>query len=317
MSARMVEKIAADWVLKIEDGLSADDQSRFDAWLDEATEHRIALWRLQHGWSKADRLASLRSPPSPPLSPSRRIGRFGFAGFSPRLVGLAASVLVALAAGLVAWPRPDLYETQRGEQRQVALADGSQLNLNTETRLRAEISDDRRQAWLDEGEAYFSVAHDAERPFSVHMGDRTVRVLGTRFTIRRHGEDIRVVVEEGVVTLEDGDNADHGTLVLRAGDVVSAEGVSVLRRRESTEDIAAELAWRQGLLVFDQVTLSEAAREFNRYNETQIEIGDAEAGAVRIGGTFEAANAAAFARLLRSAYGLKIEDQGHTIIISN
>lgn len=317
MSARMVEKIAADWVLKIEDGLSADDQSRFDAWLDEAAEHRIALWRLQHGWSKTDRLASLRSPPSPPFGQSRRKNRSGLAAFSPRLVGLAASLVIALSVGLVAWPRPDVYETQRGEQRQVALADGSQVNLNTETRLRAEISDDRRQAWLDEGEAYFSVAHDAERPFSVHMGDRTVRVLGTRFTIRRHGEDVRVVVEDGVVTLEDGDNADHGTLVLRAGDVVSAEGVSVLRRRESAEDIAAELAWRQGLLVFDQVTLTEAAREFNRYNETQIEIGDAEAGAVRIGGTFEAANAAAFARLLRSAYGLKIEDQGHTIIISN
>lgn len=317
MSARAVEKAAATWVLRIEDGLSPDDQAHLEAWLDEAAEHRIALWRLQHGWEKSDRLAALRSPPGPDDFTARRTAHWRIFGLPARFVALAASLVLALGVGLLAWPRPDVVETLRGEQRQIAMPDGSRLDLNTQTRLRTAISDNRRQAWLDEGEVYFSVAHDPDRPFIVHMGDRTVQVLGTRFTIRRHGDDVRVVVEEGVVRLDDRNNVEHGSLVLRAGDVVIAEGVSVLRRHENETDIAAELAWRQGLLVFDQVTLNEAAREFNRYNEAQIVIGDAETGSVRIGGTFEADNVEVFLRLLQSAYGLQIDDQGQTVIISN
>jgi transmembrane sensor len=61
------------------------------------------------------------------------------------------------------------------------------------------------------------------------------------------------------------------------------------------------------LLTFDHTTLGDAAAEFNRYNRQQIIIADPEAASIRIGGTFQAANVDAFARLLREAYGLRVE----------
>ena len=72
-----------------------------------------------------------------------------------------------------------------GYYNPVAQGNEKRVELNTETRLRASISADGREAWLDQGEAYFEVAHDASRPFTVHMGDRTVNVLGTRFSVKR------------------------------------------------------------------------------------------------------------------------------------
>jgi transmembrane sensor len=320
MSARNeIEEAAAYWLVRQAEGLSSDEQARFEAWLDAAPEHRTAFWRLEYSWDKAGRLVALRSPDtladviaeSPPSAPPRRtLPRWG--------VGLAAALaLVVLATTTALWPRPTTYATHTGERRLVALSDGSRVELNTETRLRASMSSEGREAWLDKGEAYFEVAHDASRPFTVHLGDRTVRVLGTRFSVRRDGDHVRVLVAEGRVRLS-GPEAEAGSkpVILVRGDVATGLGASVLQSRTSVQRVEDQLAWRRGLLVFDQITLSDAAAEFNRYNQTQLEVLDAQTANIRIGGSFEATNVEAFVRLLRSAYGLEIARDDETVKIS-
>lgn len=320
MSARNeIEETAAYWLIRQTDGLSSDEQAQLDAWLNLAVEHRTAFWRLEYSWEKAGRLGALRSPDTlaetiaeaAPRPPSRRpLPRWA--------VGLAATLALAvLASTALLWPRPAHYATDTGERRFVALADGSRVELNTETRLRASMSPDRREAWLDKGEAYFEVAHDASRPFTVHMGDRTVRVLGTRFSVRRDGENVRVLVAEGRVSLNGPTTAPASKpVVLVRGDIATGMGASVLQSRTSGQGVDDQLAWRRGLLVFDQITLSDAAAEFNRYNETQLEVANPQVASIRIGGSFEATNVEAFVRLLQSAYGLDIGRQGETVKIS-
>ncbi len=105
--------------------------------------------------------------------------------------------------------------------------------------------------------------------------------------------------------------------VLTRGDMVIVQGPSMLVPPKSVEKVAGQLSWRQGLLTFDQSTLQNAASEFNRYNRKKLVIGDPQAAAMRIGGSFEAENVDAFARLLQQAYGLKIEDDGDTLKISS
>ena len=93
-------------------------------------------------------------------------------------------------------------------------------------------------------------------------------------------------------------------------------GASVLQSRTSDQHVDDQLAWRRGLLVFDQITLADAAVEFNRYNQTQLKVLDSQTAAIRIGGSFEATNVEAFVRLLQSAYGLKIDRDDETVKIS-
>ena len=320
MSARTaVEETAAYWLVRQADGLSGEEQAQLDAWLGAAVEHRTAFWRLEYSWEKAGRLGALRGPDTlveaiaeatPLVSPRRGASRWA--------VGLAATLALAiLTSTALVWPRPAHYATDTGERRLVALSDGSRVELNTETRLRAFMSPDNREAWLDEGEAYFDVAHDASRPFTVHMGDRTVRVLGTRFSVRRDRDKVQVLVAEGRVRLSGPKSGPAAKPVLLVrGDVATGIGSSVLQSRTSDQRVDDQLAWRRGLLVFDQVTLSDAAAEFNRYNQTQLKVLDPQTAAIRIGGSFEATNVEAFVRLLQSAYGLAIDRDGETVEIS-
>jgi transmembrane sensor len=170
------------------------------------------------------------------------------------------------------------------------------------------VTPDSREFWLDRGEAYFEVAHAADHPFVVHAGPRTITVLGTKFSVRRDGNRVSVSVVEGRVRVDQaGAGQSAPSTTITGGGVALADGASTLVTANATERVQHALSWRQGMLTFDQSTLADAAAEFNRYNRRQIVITDPEAAGIRIGGTFQAANIDAFARLLREAYGLRVE----------
>jgi transmembrane sensor len=315
-SVVQTEEIAARWLLRREeDDWSSDDQARLDAWLDASPEHKVTFWRLESGWQKVDRLASLRRPGVPEASarPVLKVWRPAVAaGLIAACLALVAVILPA--SGLLG---RDSYATDVGGRATAPLADGTKVELNTQTRLRAALTRKGREVWLDRGEAYFEVAHDASRPFVVHAGPKTVTVLGTKFSVRRDGDRVEVAVVEGRVRVADTGTAKVKPALLTRGDMVIADGGSTLVAATSVERVASVLTWRQGLLSFDQSTLSDAAREFNRYNRKKLVIGDPQAGAMRIGGSFEAENVEAFARLLQEAYGLKVEEDGDSVKISS
>jgi transmembrane sensor len=119
----------------------------------------------------------------------------------------------------------------------------------------------------------------------------------------------RVRVDQaGDAALGGGQAAPSTTIT--GGDVALADGASTLVTANAADRVEHALSWRQGMLTFDQTTLGDAAAEFNRYNRQQIIIADPAAANIRIGGTFQAANVEAFARLLREAYGLRVEVRG-------
>jgi transmembrane sensor len=184
--------------------------------------------------------------------------------------------------------------------------------------VRAAINEQRREFWLDQGEAYFEVAHREGTPFVVRAGNRHVTVLGTKFSVRRDGDDITVSVLEGRIQIDEmkGARAVRSTVVT-SGDIVRTSGAATLVTARSNERVASALAWREGMLNFDQARLSDIAAEFNRYNRKPIFVTDAEAASIRIGGMFPANDPDAFARLLRDAYGLRVEETQGEIRISS
>lgn len=262
------------------------------------------------------------SPAAPDLKhkPTPRLSRFS-------TQRIAASVLLAAAScGWLGWQytqdwQRDHYATAVGARQSVALRDGSMLTLNTATQLRASVTESERKVWLDDGEAYFDIAHDKNHPFIVMAGDRRITVLGTRFVVRRQGTQVNVTVEEGRVQVASAQGAmesknDEPTILTR-NQVAVAGAAGLLVMSKEPKQIDNELSWRQGKLVFDQTTLADAAAQFNRYNTKQLVIVDPHIALIRIGGSFDANNMAGFVALLKQGFGLAIEDNGSDIRISN
>lgn len=306
-----IEERAALWRYRQEQpDWSAADQAALDAWLEEATAHRVAWLRMDHGWEKVGRLASLRSPGAP--APAVRQRRWW------RPAAIAASLALATGLGLTATGVFDrkAYVTEVGGHATVPLADGTKIELNTDTKLRTQLEEAERVVWLDRGEAYFDVARDEKRPFVVRAGDRRVVVLGTKFSVRRDGDRVIVAVAEGKVRVEAA-KADKPPATVTRGDVVIADRAATLVTPKSLERVESELAWRRGLLMFDKSALGEAVAEVNRYNHRKLVVEDEAAAAIRITGSFEAENVDAFARLLRDAFGLVVEEEGDEIRISS
>lgn len=321
MSAyRRIEETAANWLVRRDQpDWSPADQAGLDAWLEESAAHKAAFWRLEHGWEAAARLAALRHELAPqPQSWRRRAPAFGLIAAS-----LIAAAFTAIAIGRLGPPpivaaQPIQLTTQLGQHSQTRLADGSVIAINTASSVRAAVDKRSRQVWIDQGEAFFEVAHDPKHPFVVIAGNRKVTVLGTRFSVRRDGDRVTVSVVEGRVRVESALPDKKGaTAILTGGDVAIAQGASTLLADRSPKQVDDALSWRRGMLTFDRVTIAEAAAEFNRYNRRQIHVADSAAGAIRIGGTFEATNVEAFARLLQSAFGLQIVEDEQVIIVKS
>ena len=307
-----IESAAAQWLARRDAGKWSDAQQReLEAWLAASTAHRVAFLRLESVWNRTHRLGALRGPE---LRPAANRRHFAWAVAA----GVAAVAVLATGAGWH-WLGRDAtdFRTAVGERKPVVLADGTRVVLNTDTRLRSEIGSSGRGARLDQGEAYFEVAHDAAHPFVIDAGDCTVTVLGTKFDVRRDGGTVRVTVVEGKVRVTPrGDAAGDHQVVLVADDSAVATTVSAIVAHRSAVDTAHALTWRSGRLSFDDTTLEAVALEFNRYNARKLVVEGDRAAGIRIGGSFDATNLEAFAHLLHTGFGLTVRDDGQVIRVS-
>ena len=319
-----IEARAADWIAerdRCDAGLPPERQIALDAWLDASTAHRVAFLRLDHAWRRANRLQALQSANSalaPEPSMWMGLARLARPQVYRAAAGICLAVLALLAFTLVAdfgASQPaQHYATKRGQRESVALSDGSRLTLNTATQLRTAVTAQTREVWLEQGEAFFDIAHDPQRPFVIHAGRQTVTVLGTKFSLLREGEQLRVAVLEGRVQVK---SARGNPVVLTRDDAALADGGNVLVSKKSSEQLSASLGWLQGKLVFDEVSLADAARQFNRYGRMQLVIEDDAAAGIGIGGVFDANNVEAFARLLHAGFGLNVQIAGNEIRVSS
>jgi transmembrane sensor len=309
--AQDIEAKAAKWLmLREQPQWSQADQGALDGWLDESMAHKAAFWRLEHTWQAAGRIGAIGARDNAP--PARRT-RLPLKWWQAS--ALAASVLLAIALiGLhsrptsAPQPHTDTFDTGIGGHRIVALVEGSRIEMNTATRLRTLISNQRRDVWLDRGEAFFEVAHIEDSLFVIHAGPRTITVVGTQFSVRRDADKVTVAVLKGRVRVEDPMRGESSaTTTVTPGDVAIGEGSSTIVTSKPIAAIEAKLTWREGRLVFAATSLAEVADEFNRYNHRQLVIADPAVAAIRISGTFKASNVEAFVRLLKEAYGLKVE----------
>lgn len=245
-------------------------------------------------------------------------------------LAMAASVLLAVVAGIGTYglrsDSSDRYVTPVGGRASVPMLDGSKITLNTNSQLRVALTATERRVNLHQGEAFFEVEKDPQRPFVVEVGNKRVVAIGTKFSVRRDGDDVEVVVTEGKVRVEDRAVLKHGggveaaasaPVLLTPGAIARASEGGVLVQRKSVHDAEAHLSWRVGVLMFRDQSLAGVAAELNRYNVRQIVIADPEAGALKVEGNFTATNLDAFVRLIESGFPVRASLEEGQIIISS
>jgi transmembrane sensor len=301
----ITEEAIAWFVRTHSDQRTLADEDRFAQWLKQDPRHAEAYTRIEKVWRAAGPEITPRVLPRE-LDARSRITR-------PRRGWWIGSVAAALAVAVVGTAyivderrspiTSGTFATEAGAQRELKLADGSTITLNTRSEVSVDLSETQRSIRLAHGEARFEVAKDSSRPFIVDAGAARVRAVGTQFDVRRSHERVAVTLVEGRVevtpTVESIKVPEPA--MLTAGQQVLYEIASGERHIE-TVNLERASAWIHQQLIFDSVPLTTAVDEANRYLETSIAIDDPTLADIRVSGVVRAGNVDSFVGSVESSF---------------
>ncbi|MCW0197393.1 FecR domain-containing protein [Sphingopyxis sp.] len=301
---------AARWAIRRDAGpLSPGEQRELDAWLAADERREGALLRAEAALVYIARAPALIDAEDFPAAPEEeapapaRIARRRF------LAGgaVAGAAIAAGVAGVLLMPSGQEFSTTVGEVRRLPLADGSVATVNTASRIAVALEPEQRHITLEEGEAWFQVAHDAHRPFVVDIGNVRVRAIGTAFSVRRNPEGVDILVTEGVVeTWTEGQEATRIRIAQGERSFV-ATGTGAIVAVKAADEIERALAWRDGGLALNGEPLSYAVAELNRYNHRKLVVEDPVLARMPIVGYFRTNEPGDFARAVAPLIGARVE----------
>jgi transmembrane sensor len=318
------EREASAWFARMNaDDVTADDRTRFEAWLRAHSCNAKAYAELSATWQelvksgplvRAVSFGQVMNAASAPPAPRRRWA-----------VAAVAAGIGAMALG-VGWnlykqKEETRFQTAIGEQAAVALPDGSSFDLNTNSRIWVDYSQRQRVIRLERGEAFFNVAHDTQRPFWVRAGDYWVRAVGTAFNVYLTPSGVEVTVSEGTVNVVNATANEpppsDAAITKSAAAVTAGEQADVRGRAEVIHELnstllSRRLAWRKSSLDFQDQPLGDVVNELMRYTTLKIEFDDDALRRLPVGGTFQASpeGAEALLTMLRDGFGTTIRRDG-------
>ena len=317
---------AARWLVRSQDkDFTPEDKKQMTAWLNEAPANREAFEEMCETWEHMGVLTPVLAPI--PIHPYKAKKYAGVKAILSRFKESKNRVAVAVAAMavLVLLCLPvfrtyffqqaetiHAYKTMIGEQKILTLSDGSILKMNVRSALSVRMSSLLRQVELNEGEIFFAVAVDPDRPFEVRIPNGLIRVLGTAFNVKSRSGRVAVDVERGRVLVKD---APKGTGDMRAGRVTLAAGQGVdidpsghlSRLRPS--DMKQVLAWQNRQAVFKNTPLEQVLRELELYHDVRVKLACPELEAKGITGTFDMRDLDQTLEVIMAATSLQAERQ--------
>lgn len=308
---------ACEWVAKLDRQLSAEEHQQLQQWLQQDAAHQTVFMEVAAMWDKLDSLSRLAD--LFPQQPSVVARQTSERKVQPWLLAASVGFLLLLAgwswqAGL--WFLPQLtssgsllvqqqsYQTRIGENRTIALPDGSTLILNTNSFATVRFSEKARLIELQRGEMNIEVAHDQTRPLSVVAAGKVIQAVGTVFNVQVKAEQVDLIVTEGKVLVATAAISDlpqaepllasrlsSQALAISTGERVKLDASGKAKevvQKMAAPDIAASLSWQSGKLIFRGETLAEAITEIGRYTEVKFTLDDDEAlKKVQVAGMFK------------------------------
>ncbi len=323
---------AAYWLAKMDSGLaSAELFKEFLRWKRAHPDNAAAYIELAQLFSEVGSDSDQGSVDDASIEPllardkphntQRR-----YLPFSLR-ISVAASFVIGLIVVLVsglpfnsAVQQPPLdVVTRIGEQQHVDLEDGSRVLLNTQSVVKIRFQDNERRVHLVSGEAHFEVAHDPKRPFKVYTKHGNVRAVGTAFSINLADHELAVTVTEGRIAVTSsetfGRQRNQPLAMVDAGHQVHVSDNSPQVISIDERAMEKQIAWHDGLLLFDGDTLFSVIAQISRYTDTQIVISDPAVGQVKIGGQFRTNEIHGLLESLDAGFGISSQYSGNNTIV--
>ena len=342
LSEKEIDLAAAQWLVRIDNGLSAVEQDELMEWL--AADPRNGEWLTRHRltWKALDALVEWRPEHSAEPNPDLLARRF-----NPRLwvtPALILAVAAAVAVGVFltrprAVAKHAIVDVATTYERRV-LEDGSIIEMKPGSAVSVDFTALARRVNLERGEAHFTVAKNKHWPFVVSAAGVDVLAVGTAFDVRLDARSVAVLVTEGRVKVGPpgdslvsstalatftGEMASHSpgnpavetfvgagqqtVVALAAGNQIP-QVVAV-----SPNEIIHALAWEPSLLSFDSQPLATVVAEFNRRNRLQIVIADPSIASLPIVASIRSDNVEGFVRLLEQSSSVTADRTDATITL--
>ncbi len=303
---------AAQWMDRMSRPvLDSDTAAAFDRWILADPRHVDSYARLRAIWQSKGLEGALAETAHPAgasndddAAPSRSWWRLVRGGMAASLLVLAcvggAQLLVSDAS----------YATARGVARTVALADGSTVRMNGDTRITVRIAPWSRHVTLERGEAFFDVAHEQLRGFSVDAGGASVSVLGTAFDVDRIDRDTRIIqVYRGLVSVDAGAGRQW-QLPAGSGLELSGEHVRSLKGVEGSRP-----GWTDGWLEANDMPMLQLIERLNRIAAHPVRLADPALGDLLVTGRFQTNAPRNMLEAISAVHDLRWHDAGDHYVL--
>lgn len=310
---------ATQWIARLRsDQVNTSVHAAFSRWLNRSAAHEQAFDAAYADWEATGALkfsnmaqASLRH--IEPARPSSLQWLWQWQGAALASLALTATLAFNYLPQFAPTSDADSqhFATQRGEQKLIKLADGSEVKLNTDSEIHIEYSAAKRYLVLEKGQAFFKVASNRARPFVVNVGDGTVTAVGTAFGINRTQNGVRVTVMEGIVSVKEKEvqpELKPESKLVKADEqlVIDKQGLSHV----TTTNASHTLAWRDSLLVLEAQPLPQALAELNRYLDRPIDASDPSLAKLKVSGTFSLQTPESTLAALITSFNLAQDNSG-------
>jgi len=286
------------------------DQLKYNGKIDAA----ISLQRLKQkiAIQKAVNLEKTEGRADDVTTAQNKITRLGTVGY---LFRIAAALVLMAGAGWLYTNHVAVKELEFLTQKTAqvdTLSDGSVITLNKHSLLRYpdKFKGAERQVWLTRGEAFFNITPDKKKPFLIHTGSTTIRVVGTSFNVKNKGEDIEVIVETGMVQV-----SRNGEMVsLRPGEkVVVQRNKTNLIKEGNTDQLYAY--YRSKEFVADNTPLRRVVEILNEAYESNIVIGRKELEDVPLNTTFKNESLDQVLKIISRTFKIKVDKKPNKIVL--
>lgn len=316
-TSQEVDNQAARWAALRDSGeLTPEQQEEFKQWLSADKRHLGAYARAEGTLVRVDRVHGAAVSGSSVFQATkvskwsrRKVVLTGAAAASVATVGFTAAQI---------WEngREQMFATDIGQLREVLLADGSVITLNTNSKVAVRYTAEVRNIRLLRGEALFDVAKDRSRPFVVLANGTFVRAVGTSFTVSvLPQQPVQVLVREGTVEVKRKEFASSAPVRVGANTkAVAPNDAPIKATAIPTAKLDRDIAWKDGRLAFDDETLEDAVDEYARYSDVQIVV-DPAISQKTITGVFGSNDPIGFAKGVASVLGLAVEVNGREVKI--
>ncbi|GAB7527629.1 FecR family protein [Pseudomonas sp. 3A(2025)] len=312
---------AAHWCMRLHEAdFSGQERAALEAWLERDPAHQREFDAMLDIWNISEFLPAANPATTAPAKviplvrpkPERALRR-------PMMAAAALAFTLPLA-GLIGWNQgwiPDSYERFDSESatREVTLADGSQVQMNIGTRLSWSNYKDQRSVTLSQGEAFFKVQHDSAHPFMVNAGFGQIQVTGTQFNVWTYKDSVVVTLAEGSVRVL-GDKRERDRVAYLSPGMQARYTQASIDPQVSAASLDNTLAWRNGKLILDNLTLADALPQINRYLDTPVHVADAATAQLRIGGIYNTHDIASLVQALPKVLPVVLSrnNEGETVI---